>query len=254
MFFGDPHRASEGELTALADGSLDGRRRTRVEAIVADSPELQGLVHEQRQALSAVRAAAVPAPGELRARLADASPVAVPPHRRAFGPALAIAGVAAVAIVIVLSTLGSGTPTVAQAAELSLRPAAAAAPAGKRGALVPVLRAAGLPYPYWEDRFGWRVSGVRRDRLSGRAATTVFYRRAGQRIGYTIVSGPALLAPSSARMIVRDGTRIALGRVDGRTVATWLRGGHSCVLAGAGVASSVLGRLAAFRSHGAIPY
>jgi hypothetical protein len=250
----DPHRPSEGELAAFADGSLAGRRRARVAALVADSPPLQALVREQREALAAIDRAAVMAPSGLRARVARASPVAAPRERRRFVPALASAGVIAAVVAIVLATIGSSAPTVAQAASLALRPPTAAAPAGNRGALLPRLRAAGLPFPYWEDRFGWRATGVRGDRLSGRAARTVFYRRAGRVVGYTIVSGSALATPAGSRVLVRDGTRIELFRASGRTAVTWLRRGHTCVLSGAGVPAGVLIRLAAWRGNGTIPY
>lgn len=209
----DPHRPSERELAALADGSLAGRRRQRVEALVADSSELQAVVQEQRDALTAINRASVPAPSGLRARVARADPVAAPRRGRRFVPALASAGVIAAVVAIVLATIGSSAPTVAQAASLALRPSTAAAPMGNRGALLPRLRAAGLPFPYWEDRFGWRASRVRSDSIGGRSATTVFYRHAGLLIGYTIVSGHALATPSSARAIIRDGTRIELFRV-----------------------------------------
>jgi hypothetical protein len=250
----DPHRPSERELAALADGSLAGRRRARVEALVAGSPTLQALVREQRDALDAIDRAALPAPAALRRRVARADPVRVPPRSRRFAPALASAGLIAAVVAIVLATIGSGAPTVAQAASLASRPPRAAAPAGNQGALLPRLRGAGLPFPYWEDRFGWRASGVRRDSLSGRAATTVFYRRAGLLIAYTIISGRALTVPGGAQVIVRDGIRIELFRAGGRAAVTWQRRGHTCVLSGAGVPGRVLVGLAAWRGKGTIPY
>jgi hypothetical protein len=249
----DPHRPSERELAALADGSLAGRRRARVEALVGDSPKLQAVVQEQRDALDAIDRAVVSAPTGLRTRVARADPV-VARRARWSVPALASAGVVAVAVAVVLATIGSSTPTVAQAASLALRSPTAAAPAGNRGALLPRLRAAGLPFPYWEDRFGWRAAGVRTDSLSGRSATTVFYRRAGLLVGYTIVAGRALATPAGARVTVRDGTRIELFSVGGRTAVTWPRRGHTCVLSGAGVPGRVLVRLAAWRGDGTIPY
>lgn len=221
---------------------------------MADSPELQAFVREQHGALGAIRAAAVFAPSELRARLSDAPPGVRSTHHRPLAPALAAVCVLAVAVAVVVSTIGSAAPTVAQAAQLASRPATAATPAGSGGAVLAGLRVAGLPFPYWEDRFGWLASGVRRDSLSGRTTTTVFYRGAGRSIGYTIVPGPALATPANARVTVRDGTRIAILRIGSRTVVTWLRRGHSCVLSGSGMPSDALVRLAAFRSHGAIPY
>lgn len=254
MLHHDPDRPSESELAALADGSLSERRRTRVEALVAGSPELQAVVREQRAALDAIHHAAVPAPSRLRARVGRAGPLAAPPRSWGFVPALASAGVIAAVVAVVLATIGSSSPTLAQAASLATRPARSAAPAGNRGALLPRVRAAGLPYPYWEDKFGWRASGVRRDRLSGRSATTVFYSDAGLSVGYTIVSGRALTAPAGSRVTVRDGVRIEVFRMGSRTAVTWLRRGHTCVLSGAGVPGTMLVRLAAWRGSGAIPY
>jgi hypothetical protein len=250
----DPQRPSERELAAFADGSLAGRRRARVEALVAGSPTLQAVVREQRDALDAIDRAAVPAPSGLRARVAGAGPVPAARRGRRFVPALASAALVAAVVAIVVATIGSGAPTVAEAASLASRPPTAAAPGGNRGALLPRLRAAGLPFPYWEDRFGWRATGVRRDSLSGRAATTVYYRHAGLMIGYTIISGRALAAPGDARVTVRDGTRLELFRAGGRTAVTWLRRGHTCVLSGAGVPGRVLVRLASWRGDGTIPY
>jgi hypothetical protein len=250
----DPHRPSERELAALADGSLAGRRRARVEALVAGSPTLQAVVREQREVLDAIDRAGLPAPSGLRRRVARADPATSPRPGRRFAPALASAGVIAAVVAIVIVTIGSGAPTAAQAASLASRPPRAAAPTGNQGAVLPRLRGAGLPFPYWEDRFGWRATGVRTDTLSGRAATTVFYRHAGLLLGYTIISGPALTVPGGAQVIVRDGIRIELFRAGSRTAVTWLRRGHTCVLSGAGAPGRVLVRLAAWRGDGTIPY
>ena len=39
------------------------------------------------------------------------------------------------------------------------------------------------------NRFGWRATGVRRDRVDGRSMTTVAYERGAKRLTYTLVSG-----------------------------------------------------------------
>ena len=47
-----------------------------------------------------------------------------------------------------------------------------------------------VPFPYWEDRFGWNSTGSRTDRVDGRSITTVFYTDShGRRIGYAILAG-----------------------------------------------------------------
>jgi hypothetical protein len=249
-----PQRPSERDLAALADGSLAGGRRAHVEALVAASPALQALVDEQRRAVSATRDAAVPAPGRLRARIAHPTRPAPPRRRRVLLPGLAAAGAAAIVVALILATAGSGSPTIAQAADLATRPASMPAPAAHAGDVLPVVHEANLPFPYWEDRFGWRAVGVRRDHLEGRRATTVFYHRGGRRLGYTIVAGAPLAPPRHARVAVRGGTRVATFPANGRVVATWLRRGHTCVLSGAGVSRRVLLRLASWRGGGTIPY
>ena len=248
-------RPSEPDLAALADGSLGPARRARVERAVAASPELQAELHDQRVAVAAVRdLASERAPAALRARVALARPARRPARRIG---ALAVAGTAAVAAAAVL-TLGGGpatTPTAADAAVLGTRPPGAPAPQAVDDR--PVLRGprgAGLPFPYWQDHFGWKAIGQRHDRLDGRPATTVFYRHRGQIIAYTIVGGAPLPAGTPARTTAREGTVLRGFAAHGRHVVTWLRRGHTCVLSGTGTANAALLRLAAWRGGGDIPY
>ncbi len=253
------HQPSERELAALADGSLPARRRVQVERAVADSPELQAIVSAQRRALAAIdHTAQERAPAALRARLElMREPRRGAPARRAIRllPAGALAA-AAIVLVLVL-TLGGGlsTPTVAQAAALTRRPATATAPAARSGSVTLAgLKAAGLPFPYWSDRFGFRATGVRHDRLDGRAATTVFYSRGRERIAYTIVSGRPLPVGAPASGAARNGVWVRALRADRLRVVTWLRGRHSCVLAGRNVSFTTLTSLASWRGGGRIPY
>jgi anti-sigma factor RsiW len=66
-------RVTDRDLAALADGALAPRRRARVEAAVAASPELTRRLTAQRRVASLVRdaAARVEAPERLRAALAE---------------------------------------------------------------------------------------------------------------------------------------------------------------------------------------
>jgi len=58
------------ELAALADGSLTGWRRERLERRVAASPELRALLEQQRRAVESTRGLDLRATPGLRARIA----------------------------------------------------------------------------------------------------------------------------------------------------------------------------------------
>jgi len=250
---------TERDLVALADGSLPAARRASVERAVAASPELQASLAAQRRALGlSGDAAAGRAPASLRERiaLAGAPTRRAAPGRMAGGLAAAAAAAAA-AFVVVLAVGGgaTGAPTVADAAVLATRaPLAPAAAHRGETALLPRPRAAGLAFPYWDDRFSFKAIGVRTDRVAGRLATTVFYARAGQRIAYTIVAGSPLAVGSATRSTVSDKTRLRSFSAHGRLIVTWLRRGHTCVLSGTNVPLSALLRLASWKGGGEIAY
>lgn len=274
-------RATERDLARLADGSLAAKRRSRVERLVAASAELQSRLRDQRCAVVAVQTTlAERAPLALRT---DPSALAV--ERRARSRALAASrtgrarttsnplagrlragsrriGVAfagtAVTVVCLVIAFGGGqaAPTVAQAATIAARsPTSTVTDPPEDQVTLPRLRAAGLPFPYWEDRFGWVATGAREDRVGGRVLTTVFYRRAGHRLAYTIVSGAPVSDGSSARALERDRVALRILSAAGdQRIVTWLRRGHTCVLSGVGTPVNALVKLAAWRGHGAIPY
>jgi hypothetical protein len=253
-----PRRSTEIErdLTRLADGTLDPARRERLEQILPGSPELQARLREQRRAVSAARSLARSERAPIALRLHHQ---ALTNRRRRRAPALGLglAGVGA-ALVWTFGALGGGQAalTVAQAATIAVRPATAAVgePADDDVNL-PNITGAGLSFPYWQDRFGWHATGARTDRVDGRLLTTVFYRRGGERIAYTIVPGDALAPVARARTTVRGGTVLASSSTAGRPVVTWLRRGHTCVLSGSrGVPVGALTQLAGWRAHGRIPY
>jgi hypothetical protein len=252
---GTDRRATERDLARLADGTLAPARREAVERSVAASSELQSRLRDQRRAIDAVRAQ----PGE-RAPLALRlrRQALAPADRRRRSPRFALALTGALgALVWALSALGGGPAglKVADAATLAARPgtAAVAEPPDDQATL-PSLRGAGLPFPYWEDHFGWKATGVRRDDVDGRALTTVFYRSDGRRIAYTIVPGTRLPVVPGAKTIIRSGVVVHVSTDNRRLIVTWLRRGHTCVLSGVDVPLSTLTALAAWRSHGAVPY
>ncbi len=246
-----PSERELADLAALADGSLAPGRREEVEARLASSPELRALLDEQRRAVRVVRAAAVPAPLSLRERVEDQRARAAQRARRR-RPSLAagLAAAVAAAVLLVVLVLPGGTPggpTIVQAAGLTKRGPSEVAPAHSDGSRLVSAAVDGIRFPYWSDAFGWEASGVRSDRLDGRRATTVFYDKGPSRIGYTIVSGAGLSVPQAVRADVRKGTTFRSFRREGRLIVTWRRAGHTCVLAGDGVALESLLALAAWR-------
>lgn len=165
-------------------------------------------------------------------------------------PRLAGAMIVFVAIAVaVVAGLGGGSSTlsISQASALTLRAATAPAPAQSTGDTANLAVAVDdVAFPYWEDRFGWRATGTRSDRLDGRSVTTVFYANArGRRIGYAIVSGAGAAALRGGRVVWRRHTPYRLLTEDGVSVVSWLRAGHLCVVSGRGVRSATLLRLAA---------
>jgi hypothetical protein len=261
-------RALERDLARLADGTIDAGRREQVERSVAASDDLQARLREQLMAVAATRTLAserAPATLRMRRRLLAR---AVGPHAsdrrpswrsRKRSPALGLgmAGVLVAVVSVVVALGGSqASLTVASAATLAVRPATATVgEPPDDGTTLPLVRAAGLPFPYWEDRFGWVATGVRRDDVHGRLLTTVFYRGHGSRVAYTIVPGAPLRAGHDVRTIQRGGLSIGAFATTGhRLVVMWLRRGHTCVLSGVDVPLDALVKLAAWRGHGTLPY
>jgi hypothetical protein len=251
-----PRPEQLAELSRLADGTLDPRRRPEVEAIISASAELSSLYERERGVVEALhRARAVdPAPAWLRARIhaqRPSNPV-LARRRAAYGGAFAGA-LAAAALVTALVLPGGtpGSPSVSQAAELALRGPAQPAPAPDPSDPGDELaqRVQGLYFPNWSRSLGWRAAGQRSDLLAGRPAATVYYDLRGRRVAYTIVGVPALSEPA-APITHLSGYALRTLTVGGRTVITWRRAGHTCILSAAGVPAAVLRQLAVWSAHG----
>jgi hypothetical protein len=86
-------------------------------------------------------------------------------------------------------------------------------------------------FPDWEARWGWRAVGARTDRLDGRRAVTVIYRKGGSGVHYTIVDGAPLPWPRGARRVTAGRVRAAVLRDGDAALVVWNRRGHSCILA-----------------------
>src|SRR5918999_950735 len=231
MTSGDDDRLAE--LTALADGTLQGRRRARLLAEVGRSPELAEQLEKQRRAVAALHSVDERAPAWLRARL---EPESRQRRRRRVRFSMPLAGglAAGAAFAVLLALLlpgGAGGPSVVEAAELAAQPAEAAAPGpvASEPALLDI-RAEGLAFPNWAEEFGWRATGRREDEVDGRRAVTVFYEKEGRRIGYTILSGDPIDPPDEASTANREGVILRGLSAEGRVIVTWLRDGRTCVL------------------------
>ena len=168
--------------------------------------------------------------------------------RRRFSP-LGLAGTGAVAAAVVAIAVavghggaGSHVLSLRQAAALTQRAATLPAPlesSAHRAQLASAVN--GVPFPYWEDRFGWRSTGSRTDRVDGRSITTVFYAdSSGRRIGYAILAGTPALRVVGGVIAWRGGVSYRLLSENGVAVVTWLRDGHLCVVSGRGVSSTTL--------------
>ncbi len=247
----------ESDLARLADGTLDPERAQEVEAQVANSPELAAQLAEQRRALTAMRALDDSAPMALREQVQRMHERAAPKRRRArrYGVAGAFTTAAACVAVALAVIVGAGasSPTLAQAAALTVKPATGPAPGHTWDGTLN-LDVDGVPYPYWKHEYGWVATGSRVDKIDGRTATTVFYRKGNQRIGYTIVAGKPVSVSGSPRVSWVDGTRFRRIPVKGNAVVTWERRGHSCILSGQGVTWQQLLKLASWRDDGNLPY
>jgi len=168
--------------------------------------------------------------------------------------AVAIAAVLAIALAVGLSGGGKGALTVREASVVTLGPATMPAPAQSvRDEAELRMRVDDVGFPYWEDNFGWRSTGARIARVDGRAVTTVFYEdAAGRQIGYAIFAGTPAPKLQGGTEATRDGVPYRVISANGTEIISWLRKGHLCVVAGRGVSSATLLKLASWTDHGAV--
>jgi hypothetical protein len=223
---------------------------------------------EQRHIAELLRSFDVPAPESLHRRIeslvASHKSHRFAPHyprhgRRLLSPlGLASTGAVAAAVVAIAAAVGyggGGTPVLSlqQAAALTQRAAKHPAPpesSANRAQLASEVN--GVPFPYWEDRFGWRSTGSRTDRVDGRSITTVFYAdSSGRRIGYAILAGTPAPRVAGGMIAWRGGVSYRLLSENGAAVVTWLRDGHLCVVSGRGVSSTTLLGLASWSDRDA---
>ena len=246
----------EAELARLADGSLPASRQAELRGELERSPELASALAEQERAVTLLRSAdEVQAPDSLRqrieeqARAAGASRRRVRPRPRvrlrlAIPSVSALAAAVAVAVVLIAGGGGTSAPTLAQATHLTLASATFPAPAESSSGATLDDTAAGIPFPYWGRSVRWNAVGARADRVSGREIMTVFYAsQSGTRVGYAIVGGAALPVHGGTP-VWRHGVPFTLLNLGGARLVTWLRSGHTCVIAGRSVSDRTLLALA----------
>jgi hypothetical protein len=194
---------------------------------------------DQRRLAELLLAVEEPAPGPLRARIAELN-AAPPRRRRVRRPALAFGGAfatALVAVLVVVLVAGTSAPTVMQTAKLALAQPRASAPARL------VATGTEIAFPDWSPT-GWPRAGVRHDRLGGRAVTTEFYGSATATVGYSIVSGGPLALGAAVQTVRRSHAEYRLLRTDGANVVAWVQEGHTCVIASRTATPSTLLSLA----------
>lgn len=192
--------------------------------------------HDTDRIGEAIRRATESVEAPARLRTAVASPPQRPRRRGLVAAAagLAVAGLAA--IVVVMG--GDGEPSTPPHAAAPLPAAAAEALAptieppparDRRDPRFLDVRAGRLQFPSVP---GLREAGWSNAIVAGRRAATVRYVREGEGwFGYTIVAGPPLPVPASARRVTYEGVDAAVMRQDGAAVVAWRRDGQTCLVA-----------------------
>jgi hypothetical protein len=232
----EQQRVAEQRVTELLrsfDAPAPARLHRRVESLVAahQNPARRGIERRDRPF----------APRTSRRR---------PFSTVRFAGAGAVA-VAVVAIAIAIATSsggGSHALSVRQAAAPTLLAATLPAPPESSARQTQLAAAVdGVRFPYWGERFGWRSTGTRSDRIDGRAVTTVFYANAARRrIGYAILAGTPAPRVSGGKVAWRGGVPYRVLSENGTAVVIWQRDGHLCVVSGHGVSGATLLRLASW--------
>jgi hypothetical protein len=169
--------------------------------------------------------------------------------------AAGVAGVLVAALVVALSVGGPGASRAVQAAELSLKPSTEPIPRTniERPALLK-RSFAGVTFPAWSGKWGWRTDGARSDELDGRETATVFYKHTHHRIGYTVISGPPIQPPEDAETLNAGGVELHRFRLGLQDVVTFERGGRTCVLSGDVHDPHTLVKLASWKAEGSIGF
>jgi len=253
-----PEEQEARAITRLVDArEADGKPAQDDEW--ASRPEVRRQVESERRVARELRTGGPAVPDRLVRSVQDKvreryGADAVPAKRRwltsgpSWRPAVAVAGIAAICIAIVIGVVGVGSssgPTVPAAAALAFAPSTGPAPAARNAKLLDVSYG-GVTYPNYA-KFSVPPTGKRTDRIGGRPALTVFYRLPnGTRLSYTVFSGKAVPLPRNARVVTFEGVPLReFSTSSGLSVVTLVRFGRTCVLAARAKPDVVLGLAAA---------
>jgi hypothetical protein len=232
----------------MSSQQVPGHHRRVIRALQS-GPRAPDRLHQRIEAMEADAARLTPRRPSLRRR---AEP------RPWLRPAVAAAGVVGalvVVLVVALSVDGPGGSRVVQAAELSLSPATEAAPDTDEQQPAQLQRSfAGVAFPAWSEKFGWRADGARSDELDGRKTATVFYRHTHHRIAYTVISGRPIEPPEDAETLNAGGLELHRFRLGFQDVVTFERNGRTCVLSGDVHDPDTLVKLASWRGDGSVNF
>jgi anti-sigma factor RsiW len=249
--------AEEVELTAFADGQLEPAQRADLERRLASDPELARAYERQRAGMVAIATAVESVSAPLALRASVESMQRAKPRRRlrfSLGNWLPAAGIATAAAVAVLAVVLIGGPSTESMLAAATRPPTGAVSLDPRQPALLRDRVEAVRFPNFEAKFGWEAVGVRTDEIDGRAVKTVTYRKEGRRITYTIVEGDALDWPGDATKTPYDGVDLRTFTHGDRTVVTWRRDGHTCILSSNDVSAGELRELAAWKGKGAVTF
>lgn len=247
------------ELAALADGTMDPGEAAAMRARIDESPELAEALERQRRAIARVAAAQrrVDAPADLRVRVdalrGSRRRPSRAPRRFAFAGGLAVAAAAALVAFFLIPGGISGEAVLAKAAATHARPATDPPPRERSNTLLDYERL-GVTFPTWQTTFAWRTEGARHDRVEGRDVYTVTYRKEGERVGYSVLSGDRIAPPDGAAEREGEGSTVRVFERNGRTIVVFDRRGRTCVLSGVGVPEDVLVKLATWKGNGTLPF
>lgn len=265
-------------VVRLLDGRLTPSERAEALERVARSARARRALAVQCQARDLLQlTTGLSAPAGLRVRVANLEAGTARPRRRHLRPPSLRLGMAAMAasvlaaLVLVLTTLGPPA-TNARALELaaaSVRPVTAPAPPASNDPALLDRSFAGVTFPRWSGKLGWAAVGARRDVVAGRRASTVFYAHHGHRVAYTVLAGPAVALPSGGERVETAAGPVHLFslahgppnspdrlRAHGGSfqMATFVRHGRTCVLAGVVHHRSTLVKLAIWRGAGSVTF